>query len=59
MNHGKVPNGWWKIITLICKQRHMASNNGTSFRAYEIKRSFCKIDSNDDDDILFLAKVEC
>lgn len=22
-------------------------------------RGFCKIDSNDDDDILFLAKVEC
>ena len=59
MNHRKVSNGWWKIITLICKQRHMASNNGTSFRAYEIKRGFCKIDSNDDDDILFLAKVEC
>jgi len=35
----------------------MASNNGTSFRAYEIKTGFCKIDSNDDDDILLLAKV--
>ena len=34
----------------------MASNNGTSFRAYEIKRGFCKIDSNDDDDDTFFFK---
>lgn len=25
----------------------------------KLREVFCKIDSNDDDDILFLAKVEC
>lgn len=43
-------------LLLSFASRHMASNNGTSFRAYEIKRGFCKIDSNDDDDILFFSK---